>query len=153
MTALEAARKARDAARRDYEAILEDTAAFLGLEADDCRPDKIDIDEIKVFRDELANTKRGMRTLRQKVKRGASVASRHRIVASRRPRTRSSHARKPGHRRSTRSRDGPSDDSDSDGPGKAGHRTRRLALAPMPKLALTFACLTLDRDLWREINR
>jgi hypothetical protein len=47
------------------------------------------------------------------------------IAARRRPARRESHRGRPGHRRTTSARAGPSDDSDSDGPGEAGPPTRR----------------------------
>jgi hypothetical protein len=69
--------------------------------------------------------------------------------ARRRPARRESHARRPGHRRTRSTRAGPSDD---DGPAEPP-AAPRLRLAPKPRVALTFGCLTLDRDLWREVNR
>jgi hypothetical protein len=56
------------------------------------------------------------------------------------PRERSSHGRRPGHRRTTRSpRAGPSDGDSSEPPGAA------LRLAPPPQAIYLFACLTPEQ--------
>jgi hypothetical protein len=54
-------------------------------------------------------------------------------------RARSSHGRRPGHRRVRSSGAGPPGDSDSDGPGEAGPLAHRLTLAPPPKALFNFA--------------
>jgi hypothetical protein len=64
-------------------------------------------------------------------------------------RARESHRGRSGHRRSSTTRAGPSDD---DGPGEPPPAARWLTIAPKREI-YTFGALTLDRDLWREVNR
>ena len=63
-------------------------------------------------------------------------------------RARESHRGRAGHRRSTSTRAGPSDDDGGPDPPPP-----RLRLAPKPGALYTYGALTLDPDLWAEVNR
>jgi len=91
----------------------------------ECREAVADLS--RELRETIADINRDERLVELKVSHAKSDASRTRIVASQRPRTRGreSHRGQAGHRRTTSSRAGPSSDSDSDGPGEAGPPTRR----------------------------